>query len=94
MIDRRRFVQSMIALGASTSLRPRSVFAEQAGADIRNLADAALDSARKAGAKTVAPASRSLMASLAGSWKMSAANADASTTIRFTADLDPCGWLR
>ena len=49
MIDRRRFVQSMIALGAATSVRPARVRAESQS-DLRDLADAALASARKLGA--------------------------------------------
>jgi TldD protein len=50
MIDRRRFVQSMIALGASTGLaRPRRLLAGPAG-ELRDLADAGLASAKKAGA--------------------------------------------
>jgi TldD protein len=51
MIDRRRFVQSMVALGAATGLRPATVLLAQPPAgELRNLADAALDAARKAGA--------------------------------------------
>jgi TldD protein len=50
MIDRRTFVQSMIALGAATSVRPaQSLFAFEA-VELRDLADAALDAARKNGA--------------------------------------------
>ena len=46
MIDRRSFVQSMIAFGAAASLRPAgSLFAFEA-VELRDLADAALDAAR------------------------------------------------
>ena len=43
MIDRRRFVQSMIALGAASSVRPaRALLAAQSSTELRDLADAAL----------------------------------------------------
>ena len=51
MIDRRRFVQSMIALGAASSVRPSgTLFAAQTSTELRDLADAALASAKKVGA--------------------------------------------
>ena len=51
MIDRRRFVQSMIALGAASAARPHpTLFAAQPSNELRDLADAALASARKVGA--------------------------------------------
>ena len=51
MIDRRRFVQSMIALGAASGLRPSTVlFAAPPAGELRDLADAALAAAKKAGA--------------------------------------------
>ena len=51
MIDRRRFVQSMIALGAASSVRPSgALFAAQPSTELRDLADAALASAKKVGA--------------------------------------------
>jgi TldD protein len=51
MIDRRRFVQSMLALGAATGVRPSTVLLAYPPADeLRNLADAALAAARAAGA--------------------------------------------
>ena len=51
MIDRRGFVQSMIALGAVAGLRPvTAVFGAMADQDLKDLADAALATARKAGA--------------------------------------------
>ena len=51
MIDRRRFVQSMLAVGAAAGLRPTTVLLAYPPADeLRDLADAALASARKAGA--------------------------------------------
>jgi len=51
MIDRRRFVQSMIALGAATGARPVTVLLASPPVDeLRDLADAGLASARKAGA--------------------------------------------
>jgi TldD protein len=51
MIDRRRFVHSMVALGASTGLRPPlELFGAAAGGELDDLADAALASAKKLGA--------------------------------------------
>ena len=51
MIDRRRFVQSLIALGAASSVRPTSaLLAAQPSTELRDLADAALASAKKVGA--------------------------------------------
>ena len=51
MIDRRRFVQSMVVLGAAAGIRPATVLlAQPPSGELRNLADAALDAARKAGA--------------------------------------------
>ena len=51
MIDRRGFVQSLIALGAAAGLRPvTTVFGAMASDDLKSLADAALATARKAGA--------------------------------------------
>ena len=51
MIDRRGFVQSLIALGAAAGLRPATtVFGAMASDDLKSLADAALATARKAGA--------------------------------------------
>src|SRR5918996_795754 len=51
MIDRRSFVQSMLVLGAATGARPTTVLLARPPADeLRDLADAALASARKAGA--------------------------------------------
>jgi TldD protein len=51
MIDRRQFVQSMMVLGAAAGVRPSSLlFASPPAGELRNLADAALDAARKAGA--------------------------------------------
>src|SRR5687767_8313578 len=51
MIDRRRFVQSMLALGAAAGARPTTVLLAYPPADaLRDLADAALAAARKAGA--------------------------------------------
>jgi TldD protein len=51
MIDRRRFVQSMIALGAAAGVRrTEALLAFPPSADLRDLADAALDAAKKAGA--------------------------------------------
>src|SRR5215510_10560591 len=51
MIDRRRFVQSMIALGAAAGARPSTVLlAYPPVSDLRDLADAALASAKKLGA--------------------------------------------
>ena len=50
MIDRRQFVQSMIALGAASSVRPSALLASQNSTELRDLADAELASARKVGA--------------------------------------------
>jgi TldD protein len=51
MIDRRTFVQSMLALGATVGARPTTVLLAYPPADeLRDLADAALASAKKAGA--------------------------------------------
>jgi TldD protein len=51
MIDRRRFVQSMLALGAATGVRPSTILLARPPADeLRDLADAALSGARRAGA--------------------------------------------
>jgi TldD protein len=50
MIDRREFVQSMIALGAATSLRPASVLFAAPNQELKGLADAALTAAKQAGA--------------------------------------------
>ena len=50
MIDRRQFVQSMIALGAASSVRPSALLASQNSTELRDLADAALASAKKVGA--------------------------------------------
>jgi TldD protein len=51
MIDRRRFVQSMLVLGAASGVRPTTVLLGYPPADeMRNLADAALSAARRAGA--------------------------------------------
>jgi TldD protein len=51
MINRRDFVQSMIALGAASGLRPSTVlFASPPAGELRDLADAALASAKTAGA--------------------------------------------
>jgi TldD protein len=51
MIDRRGFVQSMIALGAASGLRPSlSVFGTPPAGALRDLADAALAAAKKLGA--------------------------------------------
>jgi TldD protein len=51
MIDRRRFVQSMLALGAAAGARPTTVLlAYPPAEELRDLADAALASAKKAGA--------------------------------------------
>lgn len=49
MIDRRQFVQSMIAMGAASSTVPEALFAQESS-ELRNLADAALATARKLGA--------------------------------------------
>jgi TldD protein len=50
MIDRREFVQSMIALGAATSLRPATVLFAAPNQELKGLADAALAAAKQAGA--------------------------------------------
>jgi TldD protein len=51
MIDRRQFVQSMLVLGAATGARPVTVLlGYPPDAELRNLADAALAAAKKAGA--------------------------------------------
>src|SRR3954471_24553582 len=50
MIDRREFVQSMIALGAATTLRPATVLFAAPNQELKDLADAALSTAQKAGA--------------------------------------------
>lgn len=51
MIDRRRFVQSMIALGAAAGTRRADVLlAFPPSSELRDLADAALAAAKKAGA--------------------------------------------
>ena len=51
MIDRRRFVQSMLAFGAATGVRPSTILLARPPADeLRDLADAALSGARRAGA--------------------------------------------
>jgi TldD protein len=51
MIDRRSFVQSMLVLGAATGIRPASVLlAYPPAGELRDLADAALASAKAAGA--------------------------------------------
>ena len=51
MINRRGFVQSMLAFGAATGLRPATVlFAYPPEGELRDLADAALTSAKAAGA--------------------------------------------
>jgi TldD protein len=50
MIDRREFVQSMIALGAVTTLRPAAALFAAPNAELKGLADAALATAKQAGA--------------------------------------------
>jgi TldD protein len=51
MIDRRRFVQSLIAFGAAAGARPSTVlFARPPANELRDLADAALAAAKQAGA--------------------------------------------
>src|SRR5918992_4191886 len=51
MIDRRSFVQSMLVVGAAAGVRPSTVLLAYPPADeLRDLADAALASARQAGA--------------------------------------------
>ena len=49
MIDRREFVQSMIALGAATTLRPATALVRRADQELKDLADAALATARTGG---------------------------------------------
>jgi TldD protein len=49
-MDRRHFMHSMIALGACTGLRPINIFAMPPAGELADLADAALASAKKAGA--------------------------------------------
>jgi TldD protein len=51
MIDRRQFVQSMIVLGAAAGVKPTTILLAYPPADeLRDLADAALAAAKKAGA--------------------------------------------
>ena len=51
MIDRRGFVQSMLALGAAAGVRPVEVLLAYPPADeLKNLADAGLAAAKQAGA--------------------------------------------
>jgi TldD protein len=50
MIDRREFVQSMLALGAVTTLRPASVLFAAPNAELKGLADVALATAKQLGA--------------------------------------------
>jgi TldD protein len=50
MIDRREFVQSMIALGAATTLRPATLLFAAPDGVLKGLADAALAAAKQAGA--------------------------------------------
>ena len=50
MIDRREFVQSMLALGAATTLRPATVLFAAPNAELKGLADAALSTAKQLGA--------------------------------------------
>jgi len=50
MIDRREFVQSMIALGAATTLRPATALFAAPNGELKDLADAALATAKSAGA--------------------------------------------
>src|SRR5688572_23356575 len=50
MIDRREFVQSMIALGAATTFRPASVLFAAPNQELKGLADAAIATAKQAGA--------------------------------------------
>lgn len=49
MIDRRQFVQSMVALGAASAVSPEVLFG-QGASELRNLADAALATATSLGA--------------------------------------------
>jgi TldD protein len=50
MIDRREFVQSMMALGAATTLRPAAALFAAPNQELMGLADAALATAKQAGA--------------------------------------------
>jgi TldD protein len=50
MIDRREFVQSMIALGAATTFRPAAELFAAPNQELKGLADAALAAAKQAGA--------------------------------------------
>jgi TldD protein len=50
MIDRRGFVQSMIALGAATSFRPAAALFAAPNQELKGLADAALAASKQAGA--------------------------------------------
>ena len=50
MIDRREFVQSMIALGAATTMRPASALFAAPNQELKDLADAALATAKQGGA--------------------------------------------
>src|SRR5262245_51016614 len=50
MVHRREFVQSMIALGAATTLRPAEALFAAAPSELKGLADAALAAAKQAGA--------------------------------------------
>jgi TldD protein len=50
MIDRREFVQSMIALGAVTTLRPAAALFAAPNQELKGLADAALATAKQLGA--------------------------------------------
>ena len=50
MIDRREFVQSMLALGAATTLRPASILFAAPNQELKGLADAALATAKQLGA--------------------------------------------
>jgi len=50
MIDRREFVQSLIALGAATSFRPATELFAAPSQELKGLADAALTAAKQAGA--------------------------------------------
>src|SRR6266446_6574219 len=53
MINRRQFVQSMIALGAATTLRPAEALLAAPNQELKGLADAALAAAKQAGASYV-----------------------------------------
>ena len=50
MIDRREFVQSLVALGTATALRPAAELFAAPNQELKGLADAALTAARQAGA--------------------------------------------